>query len=125
MNDDIMNTRHVNAASVAEYCQANDMLLISRKEYCELVEERRKLKKEFRKLADMYCKSKQKIPGGWYASCENCEHAYRGADPLNIIQDSKYLFYCSAGHGYGGAETVCCEWKMKEGDNKCLEKLEN
>lgn len=45
------------------------------------------------------------------ASCENCEHAYRGADPLKIVQDSKYLFYCAAGHAYGGSETVCTEWK--------------
>lgn len=52
------------------------------------------------------------------ASCENCEHACRGADPLKIIQDSKYLFYCAAGHAYGGSETVCSEWKRKEGDEK-------
>ena len=50
------------------------------------------------------------------ANCENCEHAYRGADPLKIIQDSKYLFYCAAGHAYGGADTVCSEWKRKEGE---------
>lgn len=49
-------------------------------------------------------------------SCENCEHAFRGADPLKIIQDSKYLFYCAAGHAYGGSETVCSEWRRKEGD---------
>ena len=52
----------------------------------------------------------------WDASCENCEHAFRGADPLKIIQDSKYLFYCAAGHAYGGAETFCTEWKRKEGE---------
>lgn len=52
----------------------------------------------------------------WDASCENCEHAHRGADPLKIIQDSKYLFYCAAGHAYGGSETVCSEWRRKEGD---------
>ena len=52
----------------------------------------------------------------WDASCENCEHAFRGADPLKIIQDSKYLFYCAAGHAYGGSETVCSEWRRKEGD---------
>lgn len=50
------------------------------------------------------------------ASCENCEHAFRGADPLKIVQDSKYLFYCAAGHAYGGSETVCSEWRRKEGE---------
>lgn len=52
------------------------------------------------------------------ASCENCEHAYRGADPLKIIQDSEYLFHCAAGHAYGGAETVCTDWKRKEGETE-------
>lgn len=52
------------------------------------------------------------------ASCENCEHAYRGADPLKIIQDSGNVFCCSAGFKYGGADTVCSEWKRKEGDQE-------
>lgn len=49
------------------------------------------------------------------ASCENCEHAYRGADPLKILQESGNVFCCSAGFKYGGADTVCSEWKRKEG----------
>lgn len=50
------------------------------------------------------------------ASCENCEHAFRGADPLKILQDSGNIFSCSAGFKYGGSETVCSEWRRKEGD---------
>ena len=50
------------------------------------------------------------------ASCENCEHARRGADLLNIFKDSNDLFYCLAGHGYCSEGTVCSEWKMKEGE---------
>jgi len=50
------------------------------------------------------------------ASCENCEHAYQAADPLNIFGNPKYPFSCAAGHAYGGAETVCSEWKRKEGE---------
>lgn len=52
------------------------------------------------------------------ASCENCEHAYQGADPLKILQDSGNVFCCSAGFKYGGADTVCSEWRMKGGDEK-------
>lgn len=50
------------------------------------------------------------------ASCENCEHAYQGADPLKLLQESGNVFSCSAGFKYGGADTVCTEWKRKEGD---------
>ena len=49
------------------------------------------------------------------ASCENCEHAYRGADPLKLLQDPENAFSCSAGFKYGGADTCCSEWKLKEG----------
>jgi len=78
-------------------------------------------------LAHLEDLAKEYFVKGGIASCENCEHAYRGGDPLNIIRDSKYLFHCSAGHGYGGAETVCSDWKMKEGDvelNRLEEEIE-
>lgn len=43
MNDDIMNIRHVNRASVDEYCREHDLVLVSRKSYNKLVEAKRKL----------------------------------------------------------------------------------
>lgn len=52
MNDDIMNTRHVNSASVEEYCRVNDMVLVPRNRYHELVEAYRKLKKKEEKETD-------------------------------------------------------------------------
>ena len=68
------------------------------------------------KLGKEYFVKDEDVVYTWNASCENCEHAYQGADPLDIIKDSKYLFHCSAGHAYGGRETVCSDWKMKEGE---------
>lgn len=47
MNDDITNIKHVNRASVDEYCREHDLVLVSRKQYNRLmnayhkVEERR------------------------------------------------------------------------------------
>lgn len=38
MNDDIMNTRRVNSASVYEYCRENDVVLVPRNTYYELTE---------------------------------------------------------------------------------------
>lgn len=38
MNDDIMNIRHVNSASVDEYCREHDLVLVSREYYNELME---------------------------------------------------------------------------------------
>ena len=44
MNDDITNTRHVNSASVDEYCREHDLVLVSRKHYNELIDAYRKLR---------------------------------------------------------------------------------
>lgn len=46
MNDDIMNVRHVNSASVDEYCREHDLVLVSKKRYNELVKAERKLEEK-------------------------------------------------------------------------------
>lgn len=57
MNDDIMNTRHVNSASVDEYCREHDLVLVSRKRYNELIKAYRKLEeKQIIRLIPMFPK---------------------------------------------------------------------
>lgn len=45
MNDDIMNIRHVNLASVEEYCREHDLVLIPREYYEKLIEKEDKKEK--------------------------------------------------------------------------------